>query len=202
MSLPPAAFSGEPVPGPSLAVLLHALADASPDLDDPATSLPALVADLVTDLDGRHPPTSVLTLLDQNYGPGADPDTRRLAALTWLLAREPDVRTALAQIPPPHGSWLWAVLTTLVRDLAGLRAPAEWVADGREEFARAFLAVGGLLPAGETADQAADAWQAVSTRQQRALLAAMAEELRRAEELARQLADQRAREAAAQYANY
>lgn len=202
MTLSPAAFSGPPVPGPPLTVLLHTLAEAPADLADPATSLPALIADLVTELDSSCPPSSVLTLLDHGYGQAASPDNQRVAALTWLLARQPDVRTALVQLPPPHGGWLWAVLTALVRDLAGLRAPAEWTAEGREEFARAFLAVGAMLPAGETEDQAADAWLAVSTRHQRALLAAMAEERRRAEELAQKLAEQRAREAAAQYANY
>ena len=202
MTLPPTASSGPPVPGPPLTVLLHALAETSPDLADPATSLPALIADLVTDLDGSCPPSSVLTFLDDGYGPAVGPDTHQLAALTWLLARQPDVRTALAHLPPPHGGWFWAVLTTLVRDLSGLRTPAAWTSEGREEFARAFLAAGGMLPAGETAEQAADAWATVSTRHQRALLAAMAEERRRAEELASKLAEQRAREAAAQYANY
>lgn len=194
--------------GPSLASLVQRLALASPDVLDRAVDVPALVADVATQLDGTVLDADTLRALDRALGRDA-PRVARAAAgvVCWVVADpalgEHDGVRAAAAARGGTAAWFLHVL----RDLTGLahvRDPRTWVHEetGREEAARALLAAGDLLPAGETAAEAADRWQAVSTAYHQATSRAMAEEVRRAEELARALAEKRAKEAAAQYANY
>ncbi|GAA3812426.1 hypothetical protein [Cellulomonas soli] len=215
--LPPSVIEGPSLTGPELAVLLHLLAAATSDVLDPGLHVPALVADVALLLDGSVLQRPTLEALDEDLGPSdsttapADPRVSRLAlaALVCWLAADPQVHrhpgvVAAAGRAGGAAAWFVGVLAQVPRALAGLRPSAAWVGDaeGREELARAFLASGGLLPAGEDDELASDRWFAVSSVHQRHLVAALAQEQRQAEELARRLAEQRAKEAAAQYANY
>ena len=110
-------------------------------------------------------------------------------------------------MPPRRAAstgWFLRIVEGVQRVLAGQRPDREWVqdADAREELARAVCRLGGVLPAGERAATADDRWLAVSSAYQRKVAQSMAVEVARAEELARALAEQKAKEAAAQYANY
>lgn len=201
--------------GPALAAVRHRLGVAPPDLLEPGVVVPALVCDLAIELDGTILDADSLARLDQDlaHGPGAAHDvvvTRRvLVGLVCWLVLDPDVRTdpgvreAVARAGGPT-RWMLSIVTGVQRELVGLRADADWVQqdDGREELARAFLRLAGVLPAGESAAAAQDRWLSVSTAYQRDLVRDMAVEQARAEELERALAAQRAKEAAAQYANY
>jgi hypothetical protein len=206
--VPAADADGARREGPPLEVLLRRLADAPADLLDPRVDVPAALADLTVVLDGTIAPPDGLAWLD---GFAAVPgDDRRAVALLvgWMLAdpavhADPGLRSSYAAGGGAGRVMLWAAAAT-ADELAGLRAPADWVRDdaAREELVRAACAVLGVRPAGSTEATAADAWRAVSTRHRRRVVAEMEQERMRAEELAKKLADKRAREAAAQYANY
>lgn len=215
--LPRSVVPGERRPGLPLSALTHRLAAAPPALLDARVHPAAALADLAVSLDGTVLDAAWTAYLDGVLGvPGAaapataqpTPTTRAAPGLlaAWLLLglhRTPPLAAQAQQVGGP-AMLLVTVAPALVALLDGLREPRAWVADepAREELARAFLAVCGLLPGGQDAAAAADAWSAVSTRHRRVVVAQMAEERRRAEELARRLAEQRAKEAAAQYANY
>jgi hypothetical protein len=202
-------------PGPALAAVRHRLGVAPPDLFEPGVVVPALVADLAVELDGTLLDPDSLARLDQDlsHGPGASHDTvvtrRVLVGLVCWLVLDPavradaGVRSVVARAGGPT-AWMLSIVTGVQRELVGLRADKDWVQqdEGREELSRAFLWLGGLVPAGESAAAAQDRWLAVSTAYQRDLVRAMAVEQARAEELERALAAQKAKEAAAQYANY
>jgi|GEM_PF-468271 len=223
--LPAAVVRGPSREGPPLAVLLHRVAQTPADLLDDAVSASAALADLAVALDGSVLDGPSLDRLDAFLGEGAlrgeagrpgdardadataaRTDRRALALLTaWLLGAD-EVRTHAGTVAAAGAAGGAATLVLRVVEvvpdaLAGLRAADEWVADpeAREELVRAVLAVAGLRAAGEHDERAADAWAAVSTRHRRAVVAAMAVERQRAEELARRLAEKRAKEAAAQY---
>jgi len=201
--------------GPSLAAVRHRLAQAPPDLFEPDVVVPALVADLAVELDRTLLDTASLARLDVDLSPGAGASdeevaTRRVLVglVCWLvldpaLTADPVVREAVAAAGGPT-RWMLGIVTGVQRDLVGLRPDRDWVQvdEAREELARAFLRLGAVLPAGESAAAAQDRWLAVSTAYQRDLIRAMAVEQARAEELERALAEKKAKEAAAQYANY
>lgn len=207
----PSAADGWPA-GPAVVVLMQRLALAPPDVLDPRADAPALLCDVVEALGGGLPTPPQRQRLERALtlagpaGSGRRGDTAA-TLLCWLLW-DPRVsgdaglrsRWAAWGLLP----WLSNVLEHLVGEVAAVRDPREWVQDesGREEAARAFCRFGGVLPAGESAPVAEDRWRSVSTAYQRQVSAAMAEHVRRREELARALAEQRAKEAAAQYANY
>ncbi|WP_188037783.1 hypothetical protein [Actinotalea sp. JY-7885] len=196
-------------PGPSLATLTQRLALTSPDMLDRHVDVPALVADVVIQVDGTVLDAAGLAWIDRTFGPDAPRRTRAGAAVAcWLLTDpallgHPGVAAAAAE-RGGTARWFLHVVMRLVSELAHVRDPRTWVHQdtGREEAARAALAAGDLLPAGESEQEAADRWQAVSTAYREVASRAMAEEVRRAEELARALAEKRAKEAAAQYSNY
>lgn len=195
--------------GPSLATLTQRLALAGPDLLAPEADVPALVADVALLLDGTVLGAATLRGLDAALGRTATPAARAAAGVVCWLVADPAVRShpgveAAARARGGLAPWFLHVLHELTTGLAAVRAPRAWVHEetGREEAARALCAAGALLPEGESAAQAADRWQAVSTAYRQQASRAMAEEVRRAEELARALAEKRAKEAAAQYANY
>lgn len=215
-SSPTPAGSGDGWPaGPAVAVLVQRLALAPPDVLDPRVAAPALVCDVVEALGGGLPSAPELDRLARALAPAgpasSGPSVRRGDAvaglLCWLLwdprvHRDPGLcaRWSAGGLLP----WFLSVLERLVAEVAVVREPREWVRDegGREEAARAFCRFGGVLPAGESAAVAEDRWRSVSTAYQREVSLAMAEHVRRREELARALAEKKAKEAAAQYANY
>lgn len=133
-------------------------------------------------------------------------DLRARAALvtTWVL-EDPALRAtpALAEVlVDGHRATDWA-LTVVWRVgtvLAPVLDPLTWPSTTatREESARAVLRACGLHPGDESAVDAEARWQTVSTAIQRVVLAQLAEEAQRTEELQRALAARRAKEAAAQ----
>lgn len=199
---------GEP-DGPALATLVHRLALAPPDLFEPAVSVSALVADVAVSLDGTVLDRRVLRALDADLTGPADQGLHRapLVGLVCWLVLDPEVHGAPGVGAAAAGgrtAWFLRIVEGVQRVLAGQRPDREWVQDdvAREELARAFCRLGGVLPAGERAETSDDRWLAVSSAYQRNVAQSMAVEVARAEELARALAEQRAKEAAAQYANY
>ena len=202
-SLPEPVTGRRLVQGPELGEMMQAIALAPPQLLEPGTALSVLISDLLYDLDGTQLDGEAVARLEQ--GLGASPDARELTGLLWWLARTPAVRAHLPAVAPACGGasrWFLAVLNALVAPLIFPRTGPYWREGGREELSRAFLAVGGWQPAGESHAVALDAWLAVSTAHQRALYAAMVKEREAAEAFAAALADRRAKEAAANYANY
>ncbi|QCB94004.1 hypothetical protein [Cellulomonas shaoxiangyii] len=205
-AVPAAVVPGARRDGPGLETLLHRLAQTPAELFDDAVAAPAVVADLAVALDGTVLDPARLGVLD---GALVDRDRAVPALLACWLVADPAVRAdpgtrAAAADAGGAALWLYAVATVLPDALAGLRAGAAWLADdlAREELVRAFLAVAGLRAAGEDDALALDAWVAVSTVHRRRMAAETAQEQRRARELAARLAAERAKEAAAQYANY
>ena len=201
------ARAGQP-DGPALAALVHRLTLAPPDLLEPSVSASALVADAAVILDGTVLGRQVLRALDTDLtGPAGSASRRALVGLTCWLVLDPAVHGAPGVRAAAAGSlsgWFLRVVEGVQRVLAGQRPEREWVQsdDAREELARAVCRLGGVLPAGESAATADDRWLAVSSAYQRKVAQSMAVEVARAEELARALAAQKAKEAAAQYANY
>lgn len=199
---------GEP-DGPALATLVHRLALAPPDLFEPSVSVSALVADVAVSLDGTVLDRRVLRALDADLTGPADQGMHRapLVGLVCWLVLDPAVHGAPGVRAAAAGgrtAWFLRIVEGVQRVLAGQRPDREWVQDdvAREELARAFCRLGSVLPAGERAETSDDRWLAVSSAYQRKVAQSMAVEVARAEELARALAEQRAKEAAAQYANY
>ncbi|QTE30898.1 hypothetical protein [Pengzhenrongella sicca] len=189
--------------GPSVAALMQRLAGGSPDLLDPGVNAVALVADTLVDTCGvvLDRPTRALVRTDVD----ATDDARAAAALTCWLALAPGLRAAWSAGPAGQGAGaaerVLAAVRALVTELAPSVPPRRWIEDpaGREEAARAFLRAAGLLPAGESAAIAQDRWSAISTAARRDAEREIAQEARRTQELARRLAEQRAKEAVAQY---
>ena len=170
--------------------LTRRLADTPPDfLADPAELSPAaIVSDTLVALGG--PP------LDERLAArftGADPNWTRLVLLTCWLAAATD---------GPSGR-LYDLLTTGLSELAEL-VPTERFAtdpDRREELARVLLRGLGVVPAGETVEQAADRLDTVDSVRRHRLLADSRAAEERAELIRKALADKRAREAAARYSH-
>ncbi|TXR52240.1 hypothetical protein [Quadrisphaera setariae] len=180
--------------GPALAALTARLAAAPRDALDPGVVALAVVDDALTALGG--PPLDGALRRRLASGPLGSAEGRTGAVLaSWLVlspawrAAQPDPRAALA------------VVEALAGSLAPVLPPAQWVGDpaGREEAARAALRAAGMRPAGEDDAVAEDRWTAVSSALRASAMAEVAQEVRRAQELARALAERRAREAAAQY---
>jgi hypothetical protein len=190
--------------GPALAALLHRLTLAPPDLFEPSVSASALVADVAVSLDGTVLDRRILRALDADL---SDASARALVGLVCWLLLDPAVRDAPGVRAAASGglsAWFLRLVEGVQRVLAGQRPDSAWVQDddAREELARAVLRLGGVLPEGERAETADDRWLAVSSAYQRKVARSMAAEVAHAEELSRALAAQRAKEAAAQYANY
>jgi hypothetical protein len=175
--------------GPPLGALMHDLATVSPDVWDLGVDVDALWADTVADIAGpREPHSSDLSRL-------ADTESRRQAvAVVLAVLHGPSLQSW-------RGSWDTGRVHEGVVSMLALAdhvQAREWVVDprSREEAARVLLDLLGLRPAGESDAVAADRLAALSTPGLAVTLAELAEEQRRAAELARQLADKRAREAA------
>ncbi|CAM3265237.1 hypothetical protein OCAE111667_00520 [Occultella aeris] len=183
-------------PGPALADLMRDLAATPPDVWDPGVDALALWSDTLADVARERPgggdahgPAEPLAQLAQ--GP-----TRAAIGILAALLHGPALR-------PWTGWWAPERLTETAQRMVGTLAayvpPTQWVADSRsrEEAARLFLDLLGLRPGGESEAVATDRLTALSSPALAAALAELAQEQRRAAELAAQLADKRAREAAA-----
>ena len=177
--------------GPPLGAFMHDLATVSPDVWDPGLDVDALWEDTVADAVGTRPPRHP----ELGRLAGTGPRRQALAVVLALLHGP--------SLWPWRGHWHGAELHEAVLSMLALaeHVPArEWVVDARsrEEAARVVLDLLGLRPAGESDAVAADRLAALSTPGLTAALAELAEEQRRAAELARRLAEKRAREAAMQ----
>lgn len=198
--------TGTSVEGPALDDVLRRLADTPPDvLDHPAVAAAALVGDTADLLAGagavgvlRGPRLGAVEALCA-FAPYAT-----LAGTTCWLLRDEHLLASPAFRAAATPDALVGLVERLVPALALLRTADAWLHSrtAREELARAVLRELGLRPAGESPEVAQDRWTAVSTEEQRRIAREMAQEARRAEQLARELAEKRAKEAAAQYANY
>lgn len=203
-------------PGPPLGDVMQRIALAPADcVPAPGTAVAAPA--LVVDTADAVAPGVVLTAQDLRYlrafftetDPGvADVRGRSAALTTWVLL-DPALDAALHPAPATTGSgrepraraaWVVSTVYKVAAALAPALDPHAWptTTATREEAARGILRAAGLHPAGETAASADARWQTVSTAVQRHVLAEMAEEARRSQELAEQLRQKRAREAAAQ----
>ncbi|MEP7763887.1 hypothetical protein [Sanguibacter sp. 25GB23B1] len=177
-----------------------------------AVDVGAVVADALAAIapSARQGAAFLATLRSVVVGPdGPVSDLRARSALltTWVLL-DPSVHATanlahLDAAPYGRADWVLSTLYTIGVALAPALDPAQWPTTNatREEAARAILRAGGLHPAYETAQSADARWQTVSTAVQRHVMAELAEEARRSEILARQLAERRAKEAAAQVSN-
>ncbi len=175
--------------GPSLVELLARLRSVPDALADPGLSLPALVADTLDSLD---PPTDPWSQHPLRWRAPRAAGPRHGVVVGCWLAGLPGLPP---QLPQPASEAVLGAITALA-ELAAVVPPASWLSgdpEREEEAVRTFLRGLGLRSAGETEQVAADRWAAVSsTARQQALRDAA-----RAEALARKLADDAAREAAA-----
>ncbi|MBD3940262.1 phosphohydrolase [Microbacterium sp. NEAU-LLC] len=175
-------------PGPSLAAVAARLSSVPKPFLDEHVSIAALAGDIL----GRGV-TATAHADDERVRQGA-------AIALWLIASE-DVIEPFD--PPPATAGRALAVDALALRLAPVAAPLEWLSDDerREEAARTFLLWCGLLPAGEDAHTARSLLDARdSLRRNAALAEAYAEHAHRAE-IARRLAEARAREAAARYSS-
>lgn len=209
-------------PGPTLATVMQRIAQTPADrlpatgtLDDGAprpgrarVDASAVVSDTLDDLapGGLRTRQQIAWLRTFFSAPGGFGDQRGRAALitTWVLA-DPAVHRApaLADVltgPDQTTDWALTAVSRVSTVLAPVLDPSVWPSTTatREEAARAVLRACGLHPGDETAVDAEARWQTVSTAIQSLVLAQLAEEARRTEELQRALAAKRAKEAAAQ----
>lgn len=129
----------------------------------------------------------------------SEPHVRTGAAIgLWLVASE-DLLGPFS--PPLRRDRLDLAVDALAMRLATVADPLDWVSDDerREEAVRTFLLWSGQLPAGEDAATARALLEARDSLQRNRALAEAFEEHRHRAEVAKRLADARAREAAARY---
>lgn len=130
-----------------------------------------------------------------------DVRVRRGAAIgLWLLASEELVEPF---DPPLAGPWALRAVDALALRVAPVVDPLDWLADDerREEAARTFLLWAGFLPAGEDRETARALWQARDSLRRSSALAEAYAAYEHREEIARRLAEARAKEAAARYSS-
>ena len=113
----------------------------------------------------------------------------------WFFSH--DFFLAKPQLLPGIHQYLFDELATLSEHVAH----RQWVEDEdrAEEFVRLALAYCGVLPEGESAEEAADKLEALSTLKRQAVLRESNASLERAMEIRRKMAEQKAREAANVY---
>lgn len=179
-------------PGPPLDAVTSRLSSAPRAFLDDAVSLVALAGDI---LSGVHL-ASLPFVGDARVRTGA-------AIGLWLLASEDVVEAftpALAVAGPRAGAM---AVDALALRLAPVAEPLTWLSedDRREEAARTFLLWSGYLPAGEDVDTAREQLAGRDSLQRNTALAeAFAAQSHRAD-IARRLAEARAKEAAARYSS-
>lgn len=175
-------------PGPSLDEVGARLSSVPRPFLENGVSVAALAGDIV----GRVP--AAVTHAD-------DPRVRLAAAIgLWVLASEELVAPFAPALST--GAGLRAVDALALR-LAAVTDPLDWLSDAerREEAARTFLLWAGFLPAGEDVGTARALLDARDSLRRSAALAEAYAAHRHREEIARRLAEARAREAAARYSS-
>lgn len=185
--------------GPPIEVLLQRLAQtpaafvAEPRVESGgAVIVEAVVYDVLADLGHRLPPGALWKFSTR------EPRQRnwlRLVLIGAWLAHDPWFREC-GEIGGRVARWLLGLdrLARLVDAELFVADP-----DRREELARGLLAALGLVPGGETAEQAADRLSTVDSVERARVLSETKARRERAEELRREMEAQRAREAAARY---
>ena len=185
--------------GPSLDLLLRRLTDVPPDfLDSPRRNaegrihVAAVVNDMLA-LYGTSAPQALLATLSGDLAGVSANQLTLSAVLAWLLADESWSESGVVADEVP------ALFTEMVPPLAAeAEAPRyAFEPERREELASTTLARLALLPAGETANQAADRLASVSGVERRRLLEAS----RAAEARARAIREALARKAAEESAD-
>jgi hypothetical protein len=130
-----------------------------------------------------------------------DPRIRAGAAIAlWLIASEEIVAPFEPALPAANAA---RAVDALALRLAPVVDPQTWLIDDerREEAVRMFLLWSGLLPAGEDVRTARSLFDARDTLQRDAALAEAYAEHRHRADVARRLAEARAKEAAARYSH-
>lgn len=185
-------------PGPTLGALMARLRATPPAIVDEDVVLEALVHDTLDLVEERGPGDVLGHLGDRVDLALEDVPARLAAAVTCWLLTAPEV---VAVLPAPRAA----------RSLDAIRRMAELIAvlplrswlsddeDRQEEVARALLRALALRPSGETHELAEDRWTSISSTTRREALRLAAQHQAWAEELARRLSEEKAREAAAQY---
>jgi hypothetical protein len=190
-----------PPAGPPIEVLTRRLAETPADFlappalaqGDPGPQVAAVVSDLLVDL--GHPPLRSDEVGPLRPGPADDAYRSRLGTVLvaawlladpWFVAARPDRTAVLATVGALLHLDTDASATTVVADV-----------DRREELARRTLATLGLVPAGETAAQAADRLATLDSVERARVLAATAEAERRAAAVRQAMHEKAAAEAAA-----
>jgi hypothetical protein len=185
-------------PGPPLALLTHRLADtpaaflAAPRIgQDGELAVAALVNDVLL-LHGQRADIRALQAFQAEAGTLARKRLQLVSLCAWLLADSWFIDAGVAQDD------LLRALTEAPARLADFTTAAQTIADfeRREECVRVVLAQLGMLPAGESAEQAQDRLAALSGAERLALLAASRATERRAREIRAALAAKAAQESA------
>ncbi|WP_395242475.1 phosphohydrolase [Agromyces sp. MMS24-K17] len=176
-------------PGPPLAAVAARLSSAPRAFLDDRLSIAALAGDVLE----RRP--ACIPFAD-------DARVRRGAGLAlWLIASEELVEPFAPALGDVVRTRLEIAVDALALRVAPVADPLDWLADAerRDEAARTFLLWAGYLPAGEDAATARDLLAAHDSLQRNEALAAAFAEHRHRAEVARRLAEARAKEAAARY---
>lgn len=175
-------------PGPGVDEIAARLSSVPRPFLDDDVSLRALAGDVL----GR-PLASVDHADDERVRTGA-------AIGLWVVASE-DLVQPFA--PSLAGGDVTRAIDALALRLAPVVDPRDWLADAerREEAARTFLLWAGFLPAGEDRETARALLDARDSLRRNAALAEAYAAYRHREEIARRLAEARAREAAARYSS-
>ncbi len=180
-------------PGPALDTVATRLSSVPRPFLDARVSLAALAGDIL----GSDVPGEGLACVGF-----ADEERVRLGGAIglWLVASEILIEPFSPRLPPATSP---LAVDALALRLASTTDPRDWLSDDerREEAARTFLLWSGYLPAGESSQTARSLLDARdSLRRNTALAQAYAEHRHRAD-LARALAQARAKEAAARYSH-
>lgn len=180
-------------PGPAVGEVAARIAATPGEFLDPRTALVPLVGDV---LDGDP---AALAVAGRIRDSGSAAASAGAAVAAWVWASE-EVLGPLG-VPLRRGS-TGRVLAALAFRLPSAVEPALWLSDAErgEEAARVLLLFGGQLPAGEDEAAARSLYDRHDSVRRAADLGAALAEHRHRVEIARRLADARAREAAARYA--
>lgn len=176
------------VPGPPLAAVAARLASVPRSFLDTGVSIAALAGDVLR------------TRLQAVEHADDDRVRRGTAVGLWLVASE-DVVEPFS--PPLLPATIGRAVDALALRLAPVVDPWEWLSDDerREEAVRTFLLWGGMRPAGEDIASARSLLDARDSLRRNAALAQAYAAHRHRDEIARRLAEARAKEAAARYSS-
>jgi hypothetical protein len=177
------------VPGPSVDEVAARLSRIPRPFLDDRVSLVALAGDVL----------GAQTVASTEFAQNARVRTGGAIAL-WLVASEELVAPFRPPLPAVHAV---RSVDALALRLAPIADPQTWLIDDerREEAVRLFLLWSGLLPAGEDARTARSLFDARDSLQRDAALAEAYAEHRHRADVARRLAEARAKEAAARYSH-